>query len=387
MDQSNPRKTDVRNGSAFRWRTSVAALIFLVVTLLATFPARSQVPEESQTGNPKESDLDLVSPPPPSPSADSSESTDLPIARNREVERFIDQFRQARKNFSRVLERSGRYFTVMRTILAEQNLPEDLVYLAVIESGLYFDATSSSGAKGFWQFLGGTAKRYGLVINRWVDDRRDPIKSTHAAARYLTDLYDMFQSWLLAQAGYNAGENAIQRATERGATKDFWELARKGMLREETRNFVPKLMAAVLIGKNPQEYGFGEVKYMAPMEYEEIPVEGEIDLRVLAKLGRVSYDQLRDLNPSLLGPYTPPSYPGGYRLRVPPQNEENLLRALKLLMKKGKPASRFHRVAGGETPATIAARYGIAVTSLLKANRISDPRRVRVGTALQIPLE
>jgi len=360
-------------------------LIFLAVTLLATFPGRSQASEESQTGNLKETALDLISSPPAA--SDSSESTDLPITRNREVDRFIEYFRQTRKNFSRVLERSGRYFTAMRTILAEQNLPEDLVYLAAIESGLYFDATSSSGAKGFWQFLSGTAKRYGLIINRWVDERRDPIKSTYAAARYLTDLYGMFQSWLLAQAGYNAGENAIQRAAEKAATTDFWELARKGMLREETRNFVPKLMAAVLIGKNPQEYGFGDVKYMAPMEYEEILVEGEVDLRALAKLGRVSYGQLRDLNPSLLGPYTPPSYPGGYRLRVPPQNKENLSRALRLLLKKGKASSRFHRVAGGETPAAIAERYGIQVASLLKANRISDPRRLKVGTSLLIPGE
>ena len=386
MDQSNPEKIDGKFRWASGWKVSVAALLIPLILILGSFPARAQVGEPPKTGATKDSEGDLASPlTSDNKDSEPAQSTDLPIIQNREVDRFIGQFLQTRKNFSRVLERSGRYFSAMRTILAEQNLPEDLVYVAVIESGLYSDATSSSGAKGFWQFLGGTAKRYGLVMNRWLDERRDPIKSTYAAARYLTDLYGTFQSWLLAPAGYNAGENAIQRAMERGATKDFWELARKGMLREETRNFVPKLMAAVLIGKNPQKYGFGNVNYMAPMEYVEIPVDGEIDLRTVAKLARVSYAEIKDLNPSLLSPYTPPSYPGGYRLRVPPAQEENISRALKVLMKNAKPNPRIHRVAGGDTPVTIAARYGIEVSSLLKANRIPDSRRLKVGSSLVIP--
>lgn len=316
--------------------------------------------------------------PPPAPA--------IPVTRNREVDRFINHFRSSRMAFSSVLDRTGRYFDLMRMIFSENNLPEDLVYLSVIESGLHPDATSRSGAKGFWQFLESTGRQYGLVINRWVDERRDPVKSTYAAARYLSDLYGKFQSWLLAQAGYNAGENAVEQAVKKGDTTDFWELARKGMLRKETRNFIPKLMAAILIGKNPEQFGFDDVNYMSPLKFDQVPVQGKVDLRVLARLARVSYGKLRSLNPSLLSSHTPPRYPGGYHLRIPPGTRENFARALKILGREHRALPTIHRVASGETLIGIAARYGVNLSSIYRANHIVDARRLQVGSKLFIPV-
>ena len=190
---------------------------------------------------------------------------DIPIVINAKVEEFVQFFQTTLKNrFSGWLGRSAKYIPSMKTLLKENGLPEDLVYLALIESGFNPYAYSRSKAMGPWQFIYLTGKRYGLKVTGWVDERRDPEKSTIAAAKYLKDLYDMFECWYLAAAGYNAGENKIVKAMKRYQTEDFWELAKYTYLKKETRDYVPQMIAAALIAKDPEQYGFTSIEYEEP---------------------------------------------------------------------------------------------------------------------------
>ena len=168
------------------------------------------------------------------------------------------------KNFQASLARSGRYLPMMRRIFAEHGLPQDLIYIALVESGFSPYARSPKDAVGIWQFIEGTAKRYGLKVNDRVDERQDPEKSTRAAARYLHDLYQQFGCWYLSAAGYNAGENRVEGVMNRHDIQDFWVMAQKKLLPEETCNYVPQIVAAALIAKDPEKYGMAPVKYQAP---------------------------------------------------------------------------------------------------------------------------
>lgn len=182
---------------------------------------------------------------------------DIPIVVNSRVEFWIDYFQgRGRKHFEKYLERSTHFIPFITPLLKQNGMPEDLVYLAMIESGFHNYARSKAKAVGPWQFISATGKRYGLMVNWWVDERRDTRKSTLAAVAYLKTLYQMFQSWELAAAAYNAGESKIMRAVRRFGTKDFWSIARHRFLRPETRDYVPKIIAAALIAKNPTQFGF-----------------------------------------------------------------------------------------------------------------------------------
>src|SRR2546427_5152155 len=192
------------------------------------------------------------------------------VRENPKVRYYLDYFSKNGKNhFQRALARSGKYMPLIGKVLREEGLPEELGYLALIESGFVFDSSSSSGAAGIWQFVPATARRYGLKIDPWVDERRDLVKSTRAAAAYLKDLHNYYGRWYLATAAYNAGQGAIDRAMQASGAKGFWKLSETAKLREETRNFVPKFVAASLIAGNPGKYGFSSVRYEAPIEYEE----------------------------------------------------------------------------------------------------------------------
>ena len=242
---------------------------------------------------------------------------DIPIVRNAKVEQWIDYFQgRGRKWFTVYLERSTRYVPFMRKILREHNQPEDLVYLAMIESGFSTRAFSRARAVGPWQFMKATGRMYGLGVNFWVDERRDPEKSTIAAARHLKDLFDQFQSWKLAAAAYNAGAGKVSRAIKRYRTEDFWELSRGRYLRPETRHYVPKLIAAALIAKEPHKYGFKNIEYQDPLQYDKVVVNQPINLIQLAKITGTDLEELFDLNPELNHPVTPPHL-ASYELRVP----------------------------------------------------------------------
>jgi len=203
-------------------------------------------------------------------------AADLPLALNDKVEHFITLFQtKGRATFAGWLQRSTRYLPMMHEVLRREGLPEELVYLAMIESGFRLHARSIASAVGPWQFMPATGRRYSLRIDQWVDERRDPVKATVAAAMYLKDLYGMFNGdWHLATAGYNAGENKIMRAMDKYDTSDFWELSKGSYLKRETKEYVPKLLAAAIIAKDPAKYGFAEVTAMPLIESDTVIING-----------------------------------------------------------------------------------------------------------------
>ena len=251
---------------------------------------------------------------------------DIPVEINRKVMYFIYYFQTKIKgSFSEWLSRSSRYVPLMKDIFRENSLPEDLVYLALIESGFNPKAYSSAHACGPWQFIRETGRRYGMRVDWWIDERRDPEKSTMAAAQYLKDLYDRFDSWYLAAAAYNAGENTIERAIQECKTKDFWEISGCYNLKEETVNYIPKLIAGMIVAKNPGKYGFGDIEYQSPLLYDRVHVPTATYLEVIASACGTDYHTIRMLNPELRRGCTPPNYTD-YEVKIPYGKEEAFYR-------------------------------------------------------------
>jgi membrane-bound lytic murein transglycosylase D len=250
----------------------------------------------------------------------------VPIVYNEYVEGYLTLFQtRLRERFEVWLARSGRYVPMMQNILKRKEIPEDLVFLALIESGFNPQAHSVASAVGPWQFIKSTGERYGLRVDKWIDERRDPVKSTVAAARYLKDLYRMFQSWSLSMASYNAGEGRIMRALASSKTEDFWQLKETSHIKDETKNYVPKFMAATLIAKNPEKYGFF-VDYHEPLSYEEVKVSKQTSLKSIAKAVGISVQQMQQYNPELKRDTTPPNYPG-YHVKIPHGTKARFLAA------------------------------------------------------------
>lgn len=318
---------------------------------------------------------------------------DIPVVMNETVQYFIDYFTtKIRKKFSVWLSRSSKYVPMMKKIFNIFELPEDLVYLALIESGFYHHARSRANAVGPWQFIYSTAKRYGLKIDRWVDERRDPEKSTYAAALYLKDLYSMFDSWYLAMAGYNAGEYTIMKSIDKFGTSDFWELTKYKSMRKETKEYIPKLLAALIIAKNPERYGFVDINYEEPWRYESVYVPGGVNLKAVALACGVSYEEIRQLNPALIRGYTPP-YAENYEIRIPYGKLDEFQKNFPILLSRNgyliKEESRsiVHTVKKGETLAGISKRYGVSIKRIKELNNIKDPFRLKPGQKLIIYAE
>ncbi len=261
-------------------------------------------------------------------------AADIPVVLNGPVQSYLRHFAHS-QNFRIQLSRSGRYVPMMRRILQEQGLPQDLVWLALVESGFSPWARSPAEAVGPWQFIEGTARRYGLKVNKWVDERRDPEKSTRAAARYLKDLYRQFGCWYLAAAGYNAGEHRVEGAVGRNGEPNFWALAQKGLLPRETCNYVPQFIAAALIARNPGKYGFTEVAYQRPWAFERVKVPGGTDLRWFAQSLDLDYEALKELNPELKLRQAPGDV-AEYILKVPVQKKGEARRLAQTCWKMGK---------------------------------------------------
>ncbi len=311
---------------------------------------------------------------------------DIPIIINGKVEQFITYFQtRGRKVFSRWLSRSRRYIPLMKELLSEKGLPEDLVYLALIESGYNPRAYSRKKAMGLWQFRYNTGKRYGLKVDWWIDERRDPVKSTIAAALYLKHLFDRFECWYLAAAGYNAGEGKILRAIRRYKTEDFWELTKYPYLKRETKNFIPKMIAAALIAKSPEEYGFWDISYEEPIRFETVKVPDATDLRVIARASGTTYEELKRLNPELRRWCTPPNYPD-YELKLPYGRKEIFLRNYSKIPPSKRITFRRHVVRSGETLSHIALRYRTNIGAIMRMNRIRNHHRIRAGRSLIIPV-
>jgi membrane-bound lytic murein transglycosylase D len=295
-----------------------------------------------------------------------------PIEINRSVEAVIAHFQQReRERFGLWISRSGRYVGMIQRILRERGLPEELAYTAMIESGFSPRAVSRVGAKGLWQFMEATARRYGLTVNRWVDERFDPVKSTVAAAKYLGDLYGLFGHWFLAQAAYNAGEARIGRAITRAKTSDFWALTRTRHLPNETKNFVPQILAAAVITQAPSRYGF-DVTMEPPLAYDEVHVKRTLHLETVAELAQVPLEEVLELNTALRGGITPPF--GGYTVRLPRGSGERFEAALRETPSSKLVQWGLHRVARNQTLRDIARLYRTTPERLAEINQLRGGR-------------
>lgn len=242
---------------------------------------------------------------------------DFPVIYNQQVEKWISYFtNRGRKYFELYIERAGRYAPVIGEILEKNGLPRDLIFLAMAESGFNNRARSHARAVGPWQFMPATGKDYSLKQNWYVDERRDPIKATVAAAQYLSKLYNDFGDWEVATAAYNAGEGKLGRAIRKYKTKDFWKLTKGRYLKSETKNYVPKIMALAIIGKNLNAFGFKDLDFHAPLSYEEVEVAPSTDIYKLAEVLKVEISEIQRLNPELLRWFTPPDI-ANYKIRVP----------------------------------------------------------------------
>ena len=243
----------------------------------------------------------------------------IPLVLNESVEEQLAFFTtRGRSAFQYWLRQSARYISMMKTIFKEYNLPEDLVYVAMIESGFNMQAVSPKKAVGPWQFMSPTGRDYGLNIDQWVDERRDPIKSTHAAAAYLKDLYNMFGSWPLALASYNAGQATVKGAMLRAQSFDFWDLTASRHIATETCTYVPRYMAALVIAKDPVTYGF-MAPGNEPFEYDEVVVKKSTHIRDIANFAGCTQQEIKELNPELVRQSTPPT---NYIVRIPPGTKE-----------------------------------------------------------------
>jgi membrane-bound lytic murein transglycosylase D len=318
----------------------------------------------------------------------------LPIVRDDKVESHIRFFHIAiRQRFEQWLSRLGHYKPIVENIFSEFNLPSDLVYLSLVESGFNPHAYSRARATGPWQFMKGTAIVYGLRVDQYVDERRDPIKSTIAAARYLRDLYDMFGTWPLAMAAYNAGEGKVMRALQKSRADSFWEIAQTKLIRRETKEYVPRFMAATIIAKNPVQYGFVQ-EPPAPHQFEEVIVNRAVRLQHVATVAGIPYTELIRLNPELRRDVTPPD-DQNYHLKVPVGSREAVVLAIDkiptwkptpLLVKKERgrsDSSGSYRVRGGDSLWTIAKRFNLSVAQLKARNSVTA-RGIKPGDLLTI---
>ena len=313
---------------------------------------------------------------------------DIPIDVNEAVVGYIRFFqnRPARPHFVKWLGRSHRYIERYRLILKEAGIPQDTVYLAMIESGFGNFAYSRARAVGPWQFIAGTGKLFGLKQDFWVDERRDPEKSARAAARYLKQLHEQTGDWRLAWAGYNAGVGRIYKAKDKGYD-DFWDMAAtkgKKVLRPETKGYVPKLMAAAIITKHPEAFGFkaDEIEPQTWAEYETATIQSATLLSVVARAAEVSEKEIIDLNPELRRACTPP-HP--YEIKIPKGQAETFAKNWPSMQGKSRVTFAGHVVRKGDTLSSIAAHYGVPVQGIMEMNGLRTVKKLRVGTELVIP--
>jgi peptidoglycan lytic transglycosylase D len=331
------------------------------------------------------------------PLANVGEPPAYPVIVNPQVQFFIDRFTIYRREVvSLWVNRSARYLGMVRDVMRKKGLPEELAYTAMIESGYNPNAVSRAGAKGMWQFMAPTARRYGLRVDQWVDERLDPEKSTVAAAAYLRDLHALFGSWPLAQAAYNAGEVKVARAIRVTGSNDFWALARTNHLRRETKEFVPQIHAATVIGRDPERFGFEFDDRPAPAT-ETVSVPPATDLRRLSVTAGIPQDTLRSMNAVLVRGVTPPG--ARYDIRVPVGARDGVLVALAprrapqvvaaakpnaARASRGVAGSDVHVVRPRDTVSAIAKLYGVSVGDVVRWNRLERQDSIRPGDRLRV---
>ncbi|HSP79307.1 MAG TPA: LysM peptidoglycan-binding domain-containing protein, partial [Myxococcaceae bacterium] len=315
---------------------------------------------------------------------------DIPVEMQPLVAQYIQFFQgPGRKWFRKWVSRSTRYLPLMQPILEAHGLPRDTVYLAMIESGFSAHAYSWAHAAGPWQFISSTGRQYGLHQDFWVDERRDYIKATEAAARYLKDLHRELGHWYLAWAGYNTGSGRVRRLMQRLDTNDFWTIAAGKGLATETKHYVPKLIAAALVSKHPAAFGFSEEEfdYEPPLEFDEVKLNDATDLDVIARAAGVRVQDLQELNPELRRWCTPPaSARNPYILRVPKGTAGRFAENFARIAPKERLTFRVHKVKRGDTLSHIALKYGTAPEAILQMNRLKSARTLRINSELVIPV-
>jgi membrane-bound lytic murein transglycosylase D len=316
----------------------------------------------------------------------STTKSDLPLVVNEYVASFINFFAYTEKGHNTLLhsfERAGRYKAMIQRVLAEEGVPQDLIYLAVAESGFQPRAVNRrSRAGGMWQFM--PYGNYGLARNAWVDERFDPEKSTLAYARYMKFLYDQLGDWYLAMAAYDHGAGNIQREVARTGYADFWELYKRHELPGETQNYVPEILAAIIIANNPHQYGFDELTLDPPVLTDTVTVNYPIDLRLVSDLVGAPVDEIQVLNPSLLRMETPPDEP--FDLHLPAGTSTLFDQRVALIPERKRNAWRYHQVVAGDTLETVARAYRVPVQELAEANQLSSDESLNGIQALVVPV-
>ncbi len=320
----------------------------------------------------------------------------IDLTGNARVDEWIDYFsRKDRERYVRMLERGSVYKEVVQNILVENGLPKELFYLAMIESGFVTHAKSRARAVGVWQFMKGTGKRYGLSTNSYVDERRDPIRATEAAAKYLRELYEVFQSWELSLAAYNCGEHRVLGAVMRGGTRDYWKLLEKGFLPKETQNYVPKFRAAVLVGENPGQYGI-EVKVPEVIypDLEAVEVPSPVALSEVARRAEIDVSEIKKYNPHLTNGVTPPQY-DRYEVWVPSKQAKALtanvdsipkVRVSARVQRENFEEKYYYVVRSGDNLSNLSRRFNQSVAHLREINNLSSGRLI-AGQKLRISVK
>ena len=307
---------------------------------------------------------------------------DIPIVMNDRVKSSIVYFQTvAKEAFKKYLRRSKKYTPMMKEILKEYDLPEDLIYLSLVESGYNPHAYSWARAMGLWQFIASTGRLYKLDRSWWYDERKDPVKSTHAACQFLKDLYEQFGSWELAMAAYNGGPGRVRRTIKSQKTIDFWKMK----LKRQTMDYVPLIMAAAIIAKNPEKYGFYDIEFEPEIVWDEVKIDKCLELKVVAEEIGCTLEELQLLNPELLRRYTPPNTEG-YILKVPKGKSDKFWAAYDGMPSPKETSWVQHQISRGETVSTIAAKYGVSQYAIFEANNLSRRSLIIAGKKLIVPV-
>jgi membrane-bound lytic murein transglycosylase D len=312
--------------------------------------------------------------------------SDLPLMVNDYVAAYINFFANTQKGHNTLLhsfQRAGRYRAMIQRVMAEEGVPQDLIYLAVAESGFNPRAMNpKSHAGGMWQFM--PTGSYGLERNTYVDERFDPEKSTRAYARYMKFIYDQLGDWYLSMAGYDWGAGNVQRAVQKTGYADFWELYKRNNLPGETKNYVPQILAAIIIANHPTQYGFDEVTLDPPVLTDTVTINSSVDLRLVGDLVGAPIDVLTALNPSLLRMATPPDAP--FDLHLPAGTATLFQQRIELIPESKRNAWRYHRVVPEDTLESVARTYRVSVAELVSANQLSESKSIAGMEGLVVPL-
>ena len=311
--------------------------------------------------------------------------SDLPLMLTDPVAGYINYFStRGRSTLEHALIRGGRYQDMIQKILRQEGVPQELIYLAQAESGFHPLAVSRVGARGMWQFMGSRARGYGLQRSWWVDERQDPEKATHAAARHLKDLYNQFGDWYLAMAAYNSGPGTVQQAVRRTGYADFWELYRRNVLPKETRNYVPIIVAVTIMAKNPAQYGLDQLETEKPIAYDTVKIDYPVDLRLVAECVDAPAATLQELNPSLLRWTTPKNQE--FELRLPAGTKASYLGAIQAIPQDMRVWWRYHKIAPGDTLTSIAREYHSTPHGIAQANDLEIQAELEPESKLVIPI-